>query len=84
MEKHSFVLNHKIKLLEDEIQPKENKIAEMKNQILAMEEELTAVVKDQAEFNVQMTEAKSKLVNATQEVTFEKRKVIQQISQISR
>jgi len=84
MEKHSFVLNHKIKLLEDEIQPKENKIAEMKNQILAMEEELTAVVKDQAEFNVQMNEAKSKLANATQEVTFEKRKVIQQISQISR
>ena len=84
MEKHSFVLNHKIKLLEDEIQPKENKIAEMKNQILAMEEELTAVVKDQAEFNVQMNEAKSKLTNATQEVTSEKRKVIQQISQISR
>ena len=84
MEKHGFVLNHKIKLLEDEIQPKENKIAEMKSQILAMEEELTAVVKDQAEFNVQMNEAKSKLANATQEVTFEKRKVIQQISQISR
>ena len=60
------------------------RIAEMKNQILAMEEELTAVVKDQAEFNVQMNEAKSKLANATQEVTFEKRKVIQQISQISR
>ena len=84
MEKHGFVLNHKIKLLEDEIQPKENKIAEMKSQILAMEEELTAVVKDQAEFNVQMNEAKSKLTNATQEVTLERRKVMQQISQISK
>ena len=51
-EKHSFVLNHKIKLLEDEILPKENKISEMKSQILAMEEELTNVVRDQAEFNV--------------------------------
>ena len=84
MEKHSFVLNHKIKLLEDEILPKENKISEMKSQILAMEEELTAVVKDQAEFNIQMTEAKSKLSNAVLEVTIEKRKVMQQISQISK
>ena len=49
-----------------------------------MEEELTAVVKDQAEFNVQMNEAKSKLTNATQEVTLERRKVMQQISQISK
>jgi len=84
MEKHSFVLNHKIKLLEDEILPKENKISEMKSQILAMEEELTAVVKDQAEFNVQMSEAKSKLTNAVQEVTGERRKVLQQNSQITK
>ena len=84
MEKHSFVLNHKIKLLEDEILPKENKISEMKSQILAMEEELTAVVKDQAEFKVQMSEAKSKLSNAVQEVTIERRKVLQQTSQISK
>ena len=48
MDKYKFVLNHKIQLLENEIEPKENKIGEMKQQILAMEEELTAVVKDQA------------------------------------
>lgn len=84
MEKHSFVLNHKIKLLEDEILPKENKISEMKSQILAMEEELTKVVKDQAEFNVQMNEAKSKLGNAVLEVTSERRKVLQQTGQISK
>ena len=84
MEKHSFVLNHKIKLLEDEILPKENKISEMKSQILAMEEELTNVVKDQAEFNVQMSEAKSKLTNAVLEVTTERRKVLQHTSQISK
>ena len=83
-EKHSFVLNHKIKLLEDEILPKENKISEMKSQILAMEEELTNVVRDQAEFNVQMTEAKSKLTNAVADVTLERRKVLQQASQISK
>ena len=82
-EKHSFVLNHKIKLLEDEILPKENKISEMKSQILAMEEELTNVVRDQAEFNVQMTEAKSKLTNAVADVTLERRKVLQQASQIN-
>ena len=48
MDKYKFVLNHKIQLLENEIEPKDNKIGEMKQQILAMEEELTAVVKDQA------------------------------------
>ena len=48
MDKNKFVLNHKIQLLENEIEPKDNKIGEMKQQILAMEEELTAVVKDQA------------------------------------
>ena len=48
MDKYKFVLNHKIELLEKEIEPKEMKIGEMKQQILAMEEELTAVVKDQA------------------------------------
>ena len=56
----------------------------MKSQILAMEEELTNVVRDQAEFNVQMTEAKSKLTNAVADVTLERRKVLQQTSQISK
>lgn len=71
-------------MLEDEILPKENKISEMKSQILAMEEELTNVVRDQAEFNVQMTEAKSKLTNAVADVTMERRKVLQQASQITK
>ena len=84
MDKYRFVLNHKIQLLEDEIQPKENKITEMKSQILAMEEELTAVVKDQAEFNVQMNESKSKLANANQDVTIERRKVSQLQIQMSK
>ena len=75
MDKSRFVLNHKIQLLENEIEPKEKKIEEMKQQILAMEEELTAVVKDQAEFNVQMSDSKAKLVTANQEVIMERRKV---------
>jgi chromosome segregation ATPase len=75
MDKYKFVLNHKIQLLENEIQPKNAKIAEMKQQILAMEEELTAVVKDQAEFNVQMNDSKAKLLSANQEVVVERRKV---------
>ena len=56
MDKFRYVLNHKIELLEGEIQPKENKIAEMKNQILAMEEELHVVVKEQEEFKVQIND----------------------------
>jgi hypothetical protein len=36
----------------------ENKIMEMKQQIRAMEGELTNVVKEQAEFTVQMNDAK--------------------------
>ena len=75
MDKYRFVLNHKIQLLENEIQPKDRKIGEMKQQILAMEEELTAVVKDQAEFNVLMTDSKAKLLSANQEVVVERRKV---------
>ena len=71
-------------VLPEEIKPKEEKIDDMKQQILDMERELTKSVKQQSDNAAQIDEVKGKLSTACQDLVYEKRKVSQTQSSLSK
>lgn len=84
MENSKYVFQHKIMVLQEEIKPKEEKIDDMKQQILDMERELTKSVKEQSDNAAQIDEVKGKLSTACQDLVYEKRKVSQTQSSLSK
>ncbi len=73
-EKNRFVLEHKIEDLKNQILPKDELIMDLRSQIDAMEDELNAVTKTQAELQLNVDEAKSKLQGTTAELNLERKK----------
>lgn len=63
LEKNRFVLEHKIEDLRHQIAPKDEMILDLRSQIEEMEEELNSVSKTQAELELQVQEAKGKMMS---------------------
>ena len=58
-----FVLEHKIEDLCRQITPKDEAILDLRSQIEEMEEELNSVSKTQAELEMQVQEARGKMMS---------------------
>ena len=78
MEKNRFVLEHKIGDLRRQIEPKEEWIAELRAQIEQMEDELNAVSRTQKDLELQVKDAKGRMVVAVSDLSTEKKKHVKQ------
>ncbi|GLH00745.1 Cilia-and flagella-associated protein 57, partial [Gryllus bimaculatus] len=72
LEKYRFVLNYKIKELQNQIRPKEEEIKEKKQQLAEMEEELEGLQKINVSLELQTQELKEKLTATNNELDKER------------
>lgn len=73
LDKNRFVLEHKIEDLRQQILPKDELIIDLRSQIDAMEDELNAVTRTQADLEVAVDEARTKLASTVQELATERK-----------
>ena len=78
LEKFKFVLDHKIKELKNQIEPREVEISQMKSQIDEMDDELEKYHRSNASLDVVIGEMRQKIFDANQELNERRRDKISQ------